>query len=314
MGDLHSTSSSQARSEAHDLMGQLKDACLENTALAVHEVTIKAKNEQLERELDVVRENLRQTEEEMERLKRVGEEEGEGRIVRGEGEIREWKRREKMYREEIKVLNKHLENQGARVSMDLYKMALEEVEEGREECRGLRVWGEKMEDRVKELEVRMGGRRRNLRPYLMLTQPRLVAALRNAGEDDEGQDKCAIDAGEHKEQGNPEERREQGSEAADAGRKNFGRENAIVSNGHGRKAQGEEEGAGEQRCQGSFQGQHELEHRTAGAPEERELYKGQVPDSHERIHGEQAEEALQEGRKGRGGEGTSRGTGRGEHR
>ena len=85
------------------------------------------------------------------------------RIVRGEGEIREWKRREKMYREEIKVLNKHLENQGARVSMDLYKMALEEVEEGREECRGLRVWGEKMEDRVKELEVRMGWRRRNLK-------------------------------------------------------------------------------------------------------------------------------------------------------
>ena len=79
-------------------MGQLKDACEENTQLAIHEVTLKGKNEQLERELDVVRENLRQTEEEIERLKRAGEEEGEGegRIVRGEGEIREWKRREKM--------------------------------------------------------------------------------------------------------------------------------------------------------------------------------------------------------------------------
>ena len=144
-------------------MGQLKDACEENTQLAIHEVTLKGKNEQLERELDVVRENLRQTEEEIERLKRAGEEEGEGegRIVRGEGEIREWKRREKMYREEIKVLNKHLENQGARVSMDLYKMALEEVEEGREECRGLRVWGEKMEERVKELEVRRDQKERD---------------------------------------------------------------------------------------------------------------------------------------------------------
>jgi hypothetical protein len=96
-----------------------------------------------------------ETEEEVGKLRRE-EGEAENRIVvKGEGEIREWKRREKMYREEIKVLNKHLENQGARVSMDLYKMALEEVEEGREESRGLRAWGEKMEERVKELEGKM---------------------------------------------------------------------------------------------------------------------------------------------------------------
>ena len=138
---------------------------------------VVAKNAELVRKLEVVRAALRESRDEVEACKRelsgcAIAVTGEEREERGGAERRlqvqqhaagqlqrkldEWRGRERLYVDEISTLHKQLELQGSRVSMGLYKMALEEA--GECEARA-RERGEELE----EVRGRMADLERDLR-------------------------------------------------------------------------------------------------------------------------------------------------------